>query len=159
MKRLILIGIAIILVSALAIGGCAAPTPTQAPAPIITVLPSPSPSPSPTVKPTTSPTATASPTAKPIVWRATTFLARNMNSVKSIYPITERAKQRSNGQLTINYLGGPEVIPAQQQAEAVRRGVIQMSIVPFSYYDGLVPLGTIMELTELSPSEERASGA
>jgi len=46
-----------------------------------------------------------------------------------------------------------------QQAEAVRKGVVQLSLLPCAYYDGIVPLGSMMLLSEVTPAEERASGA
>src|SRR4030042_7041111 len=126
------IAVALILVTILAVIGCAQQTPTPTPTP--TQTPTPTSSPTPTSTP--SPSPTPPPTVQPIIWKAVTFLPRNMNSIKNIYPISERAKQRSNGQLVIQYLGGPEVIPGMQQPEAVRKGIVQMSIVPVSYYDG-----------------------
>lgn len=139
MKKYLVSLVVFIFVASLLFSSCATPAPKPTPAP------TPAPAPPPAVE--------------PIVWKAATFLPRNMLSVKSIFPIAERAKQRSNGQLTIEYLGGPEVTPAMQQGEAVRKGVIQMSIVPGAYYDGIVPMGNMLELSELTPAEERASGA
>jgi TRAP-type C4-dicarboxylate transport system substrate-binding protein len=110
-------------------------------------------------KPTAAPTTSAPAATQPIVWRAATFLPRNMFSVRNMVPIADKLKTRSNGQFTIQYLGGPEVVPAMQLAEAVRRDVIQMAFVPASYYTGLVPLGSMLELSELLPAEERAVGA
>ena len=39
----------------------------------------------------------------------------------------EEAAKRSNGQLTIKYLGGVEVVPSNNQLEAVMNGVVDMS--------------------------------
>ena len=72
--------------------------------------------------------------------------------------MAERVKARTNGRLIIQYLGGPEVIPAPQQAEAVRRGVIHFAITPIEYYEALVQLGNSLTLSELLPDEERAAG-
>jgi TRAP-type C4-dicarboxylate transport system substrate-binding protein len=113
-----------------------------------------------TAAPTTAAPTTAAPGgAQPIVWKAASFLPKNMFSVRSLNFIAENMKTRSNGRFTIQYLGGPEVTPAQQQAEAVTRNVIQMSLVPGSYYTGLVPMGSMFELSDLTPAEERISGA
>jgi TRAP-type C4-dicarboxylate transport system substrate-binding protein len=144
--------------------GCASSILTTTPTPTVQSQTTKTSSPPTQVLSTTStspilPSPTTSVTPKPVTWRAVTFLPKNMFSVKNIYAIAERAKQRSNGQLTIEYLGGPEVIPAPNQAEAVRKGVVQMSIVSVTTYDGLVPLSNVMDLSELSPAEELSTGA
>jgi len=64
----------------------------------------------------------------------------------------------TNGQLTIQYLGGPEVMPALNQAESVRQGTIQMAIVPIELYDGLVPLANMTALSLIEPTQEHANG-
>ena len=156
MRKLLMVILATLILTAIVLTGCAGQT---AAPPTTTAPPTSAP-------PTTAPATTAAPTAtqpaattQPIVWKAATFLPRNMFSVRSMAPIAEKLKTRSNGQFTIQYLGGPEVTPANQQADAVRRNVIQMSLVPASYYAGLVPLGSMLELSQLLPAEERASGA
>jgi len=73
--------------------------------------------------------------------------------------MADRVKQRSNGRLIIQYLGGPEVVPAAQLAEAVRKNVVQIGLDPVEYYETLVQLGNMLALSQLSPDEERVSGA
>lgn len=97
--------------------------------------------------------------AKPIELKAVTFLPRQSFSVKSIFPLVERINARGKGKITIKYLGGPEVIPPPQQAEAVRNNVVQIALCPVEYYEALVKLGNMMLLSELSPDEEYRSGA
>jgi TRAP-type C4-dicarboxylate transport system substrate-binding protein len=161
MRRLLTITVVALILLAIILTGCsgqtAAPATTAAPqtsAPATTAAPTTA-----APKPTAAPTTTAPAAAQPIVWRAASFLPRNMFSVRGMTFISEQVKARSNGQFTIQYLGGPEVVPAMQQAEAIRRNVIQMALVPGSYYTGLVPMGFMFELSELTPAEERASGA
>ncbi len=110
---------------------------------------------------TTAAPAASQPTAsgKTYTIKAITFAPRNLFSASAIFTMVDKVKELSNGQLTIQYLGGPEVTPALQQPEAVRKGVVQMALVPVAYYDGMVPLGNIMELSEMSPDQERANGA
>jgi TRAP-type transport system periplasmic protein len=79
--------------------------------------------------------------------------------MRNIQIIADRVNKASNGQLNIQYLGGPEVIPANNQAVAVQQGVIQMSVISMSYYDGIVPVGSMLDLSELTPAEEHTSGA
>jgi TRAP-type C4-dicarboxylate transport system substrate-binding protein len=98
-------------------------------------------------------------TAKPMELKAVTFLPRQSFSVRSIFPLVERINAQAKGKITIKYLGGPEVIPPPQQAEAVRNNVVQISLCPVEYYEALVKLGNMMLLSMLSPDEEYKSGA
>lgn len=134
---------------------CAAPTPAPVPTPAPTPTPAPVPAPTPTPTPAPAPT----PAPEPIVLKAVTFLPVHFQSVKNAGIIAEKVKERSNGELIIQVLGGAEVIPQFDQAEAVRRGVVQMSLVPNSFYVGVVPLGMMPHLTRLTADEEREVGA
>ena len=71
-------------------------------------------------------------------------------------PISYR--KLTNGTVNIQYLGGPEVIPALNQAEAVRNGTVQMAVIPCELYDGLVPLTNMTALSLLTPDQEHANG-
>ena len=153
MRRLMYCMAATLIILGVILSGCAGQQTTPA-----TTAPKTT-APATTAAPTSAPATSAPASAKSIAWKSVTFLPRNMFSVRSMVPIAEKLKTRSNGQFTIEYLGGPEVTPAAQQAEAVRRNVVQMAIVPASYYAGLVPLGSMLELSELLPAEERAAGA
>jgi len=69
--------------------------------------------------------------------------------------VTERAK----GELVLEYIGGPEVIPYREQPTAIRKGVIDMSFIGASALKGLVPEARLMSLSRLTPDEERKTGA
>ncbi|UCD82836.1 MAG: TRAP transporter substrate-binding protein DctP, partial [Desulfobacterales bacterium] len=62
------------------------------------------------------------------------------------------------GQLEIKYLGGPEVIPNREQVEALRNGSVDMVFSTSGYYVSVVPVADGLNLTELTPWEERARG-
>jgi len=72
--------------------------------------------------------------------------------------INELEKQ-AKGEIVVNYLGGPEVMPGLDQGVAVKSGVVDMSFLPSAYYEGLVPVGDMLLLSEVSVEEERARGA
>ena len=71
----------------------------------------------------------------------------------------ERVNAQAGGKVKITYLGGPEVMPPPQQAEAVRKNVVQMALVPFEYYETLTKMGNMAQLSLLTPDEEVKSGA
>ena len=91
---------------------------------------------------------------KMVMFQAATA-PRTMISGNLIKAINERGK----GQLQIEWLGGPEVVPPFEQAMAVRRGAMDMSMLPAAFYEGLVPVGDILLLSRISAKEERERGA
>jgi TRAP-type C4-dicarboxylate transport system substrate-binding protein len=103
--------------------------------------------------------AQAAPKSKPIVLKAISFLpASNARTVvyrKWMDAVTERAK----GELTMKYIGGPEVIAYPQQPQAIRKGVVDLSFCGASRFKGLVPEARMMALSLQSWEEERKSGA
>ncbi|MGI9494096.1 MAG: TRAP transporter substrate-binding protein DctP, partial [Geminicoccaceae bacterium] len=54
--------------------------------------------------------------------------------------------------------GGPEVIPPQEQGDAVRRGVVDMQYGPATYYLGAFAEADAMVGSNLTPAETRANG-
>ena len=73
--------------------------------------------------------------------------------------IQKEANQKYPGQLVIDYKGAGEVIPTQQQVEALRSGMVDMILTAASYYTSIMPEMDIMSLTTMRPWEERKSGA
>jgi hypothetical protein len=69
--------------------------------------------------------------------KVTTCLARNHDFsqafVKAFYdPINAKKTD-----LKLNYLGGPEVTPFQEQGASLKRGLVDMILCPAAYYSGL----------------------
>ena len=63
--------------------------------------------------------------------------------------------KQSDGALTIKFLGGPEVIPGTNQAQAVLSGVADMSL---HNMEQLVPEASVWNLSRLSEAEEKSGG-
>lgn len=63
------------------------------------------------------------------------------------------------GELKIQYLGGPEVIPSRDQAEAIRMGTVDMMFGTAAYYAGIAPAANAAKLSRLNSAEEKAVGA
>jgi TRAP-type transport system periplasmic protein len=72
--------------------------------------------------------------------------------------IQKEADQKFPGQLVIDYKGAGEVIPTQQQIEALRSGLVDMILTAASYYTSIMPEMDIMSLTTMKPWEERQAG-
>lgn len=62
-------------------------------------------------------------------------------------------------QIEIDYVGGPESIPAFNQGEAISNNTVDMSWNASSYYSELVPEALITNFTELSYEEELERGS
>lgn len=72
--------------------------------------------------------------------------------------IQKEANQKYPGQLVIDYKGAGEVIPTQQQIEALRSGLVDMILTAASYYTSIMPEMDVMSLTTMTPWEERKAG-
>lgn len=99
---------------------------------------------------------------EPIVLKAVTFLPGSQKyailSVNLLQKINERANATFPGELTIKYLGGPEVVPSANQPVAVQDGLVDIAWVPWSFGGGITPLGQLSALSELTNEEERRPG-
>jgi TRAP-type C4-dicarboxylate transport system substrate-binding protein len=70
----------------------------------------------------------------------------------------EKVQKRSNGELKIKYLGGPEVIPSFEQYEAARKGIVDIYIGPSDYAVPIMPESLAPVAVKLSPMELRKNG-
>jgi TRAP-type C4-dicarboxylate transport system substrate-binding protein len=70
----------------------------------------------------------------------------------------EMLKQKFPGQVEIKYMGGAEVIPIPDQAEALRAGTVDMYFGTDAYYAGIAPEANASKLTRLTSWEERQKG-
>jgi len=95
---------------------------------------------------------------KVITLKAVHFLPGFMDICKDFVKLTKRINEQSAGELNIKVLGGPDVIPPPEQAEALRKGIIDCLMCPTEYYKGLLPEATVFHLGMLTPAEERESG-
>lgn len=70
----------------------------------------------------------------------------------------DRVNKNGKGIVQLKYIGGPEAIPAAQQATAVRNGVVDMQFGPPAYYLGQAPEADAMFGSNIAPAEARANG-
>ncbi|GAI49592.1 unnamed protein product, partial [marine sediment metagenome] len=70
----------------------------------------------------------------------------------------DQVNERAKGELTIDYLGGPEVVPTFDQPEAVRSGVIDINFSCGNYYTGIVPEGDASIIAPCEPWVDRETG-
>lgn len=69
-------------------------------------------------------------------------------------------EEKSHGRLKINWLGGPEVVKTFDQAEALRRGSVDMLLYnPFSFFKPLGAIFMCRGLSQIPAWQERQTGA
>ena len=81
----------------------------------------------------------AGPASAEEVLRAVTAFPAPVEFSKSFLRFVDKVNDLGEGVVRVDYMGGPEVIPPAQQAQATRRGVVDMQYGPGTYYLGQVP--------------------
>lgn len=91
--------------------------------------------------------------------KAISFVSQDHPLAAMIPRFIDLVKEKSNEEVVIDYIGGPEVIPPLEQVEALRKGkMVDMTFSPSAYYEALVPEGLSLNLSRLTPWEERQNG-
>lgn len=97
--------------------------------------------------------------AAPVVLKAVCFLAKNHPVAYMVNEYVKRVNEQGQGKVRIDYLGGPEVIPPLEQADAVIKGAaVQMGFNVTAYYAPLGPELDVLHMTEVTPMDERKPG-
>jgi len=71
----------------------------------------------------------------------------------------DRVNETGKGVLQIRVVGGPEAVPADGQAQAVKSGVLDIASIPPTYYKSAMVEGDAQILTDQNVAEQRKSGA
>jgi TRAP-type C4-dicarboxylate transport system substrate-binding protein len=98
----------------------------------------------------------ASPARKEI--KAVTFETKMSKLTESFLMFVNLVNERSKGELTIKYLGGPEVIPPPDQPLAVKSGAMDVAMCLSAFYAGLVPEALTLSLSKVGGPGERKVG-
>lgn len=119
--------------------GCSAPDPPETPA--------------------TVPTDEPSETVDEIYLRAVTFEqpSKIEDSIVVYHEFVNRVNEAAEGELRIEIIGGPEVIPLRDQADAMASGVVDM-VMNWGVHSGLVPGADLPSFSHMKPWEERENG-
>ena len=96
--------------------------------------------------------------AQPKKLKAVCFVPKNHPLAVMTINWVERINAACKDELEIDYAGGPEVIPGQQQAEAVKNGVIDIMFNVPAYFSSMLPEGWAFFVSKRTPTEERAPG-
>ena len=71
----------------------------------------------------------------------------------------DRVNETGKGVLQIRIVGGPEAVPGNNQADAVKSGVLDIASIPPAYYKSNMVEGDAQILSDMTVAEQRASGA
>jgi TRAP-type C4-dicarboxylate transport system substrate-binding protein len=71
----------------------------------------------------------------------------------------DRVNETGKGVLQIRIVGGPEAVPADGQAQAVKNGVLDIASIPPAYYKSVMVEGDAQVLSDMTVAEQRKSGA
>ncbi len=94
----------------------------------------------------------------PVVLRAVTAWDKSLLFVDKYMEWIKRVNEKGAGKIRIDYTGGPEVFPAFEQLEPLRRGVFSTVITSTAYMGALPELNATWLGFGASPAELRESG-
>jgi TRAP-type transport system periplasmic protein len=91
--------------------------------------------------------------------KVTTCLARNHDYTQAFLQTYVNPINAKKADITLNYLGGPEVTPFQEQGSSLKRGLVDMILCPAAYYGGLFGEARLPGAQNVSIDEIRKNGA
>ncbi len=95
-----------------------------------------------------------------VVIKAITAFPKNHTNCDPVQIFIDKVNERAGGRLTIEWVGGPEVLQTFDQVHALKAGTIDAILYyPFGYMKPLMPECWAKGLSQLTAWEERASGA
>lgn len=92
------------------------------------------------------------------VLKAVSFIPKDHPLCAMIHVWVNRVNDQCGDAIKIDWVGGPEVIPGFDQAEALRKNTVQVIFNPTAYYAPLMPEGNAFSLSKLAMEEERKPG-
>jgi len=101
--------------------------------------------------------------AETITLKAVTGWPKTASEYKAFSIFTDLVEQmvakKAPGELKIQYIGGPEAVKSQDQAQACQRGMVDMIFTTNAYYVSVLPDVDALKLSVFTPAEERVKGA
>jgi len=103
--------------------------------------------------------ASSSATAEEVTLKAAVFVPPTTTYGIPFKRFVDRINETGKGVLQIRIVGGPEAVPADGQAQAVKSGVLDIAAIPPAYYKSAMVEGDAQILTDMTIAELRKSGA
>jgi len=96
--------------------------------------------------------------AGPVQLKMISALVRGTTHDHAADYFVDAVKEKSNGDLAIKVIGGPEVIGAFDQVKAIKNGVVDISYIYAAAYENIVPIDSALLLSKNSAAEQRKNG-
>jgi TRAP-type transport system periplasmic protein len=96
--------------------------------------------------------------AQSVELKAVSFLPKDHRLCAMIPKWIDSVNTDLKDTVKINWLGGPEVMQAFDQPEAVKKGIFQIGFMPAAYYGGLLPAADAISLSKYDFKKEREPG-
>lgn len=93
-----------------------------------------------------------------VTLNAVSFLAIDHPLTETLHDWVEMVEEVTEGRVTINWRGGPDVIPLGEQFEAMQSGAIDVNFTYIGQYQSMLPESLSIPLSQLEPWEERENG-
>jgi len=103
--------------------------------------------------------AVAGTPAQAVTLKVSSCLAKNHDYTEAFLDTFYNSVNAAKTDLTLRYIGGPEVTPRQKQAPALKRGLIDIITCPAAYYGGILSEARLPGMQNKSLEEMRANGA
>jgi TRAP-type transport system periplasmic protein len=98
-------------------------------------------------------------TAQEVTLKAAVFVPPSTTYGIPFKRFVDHINETGKGILQIRIVGGPEAVPADGQAQAVKSGVLDIASIPPTYYKSAMVEGDAQILSDMSVAEQRKSGA
>ena len=91
--------------------------------------------------------------------RLVSAFAENGIYVQHLQKWIARVNAEGKGTLQINFVGGPKAMPTFEVGNALRTGVIDMSLSTGAFYTNIMPEADMLKLAQVPVAEQRRNGA
>ncbi|HUW65076.1 MAG TPA: TRAP transporter substrate-binding protein DctP [Spirochaetia bacterium] len=102
--------------------------------------------------------STSSTASQAVVLKAVTAWSQSVTDDTGFFYFQKQVDTAGQGQLSIKYLGGPEVTPVNQIVNALKSGTVDIALTSMSYESSLVPEANAFTVDLHTPEQERADG-
>lgn len=91
--------------------------------------------------------------------RVVSFLDTDHQFTREIVPLwIEHVERESDGSIEVEWTGGPDAVPVEDQFDAVRDGLVEVGFNVPVFYPNQAPAAQTMQLSPFPPAEERENG-
>jgi TRAP-type C4-dicarboxylate transport system substrate-binding protein len=90
--------------------------------------------------------------------KVTTALGSKHDQSTAFMETFAKKMKEDESEVTLKYLGGPEVTPPRKQGAAMKRGLIDIIMSPTTYYSATQPEARLTGISNVPPQEWRKNG-